>query len=128
MTQDELEDSILHGRSSDAETRVWYSKFHDPAFSYKGLGDGEFTLAAIREEIGISRSLRMGYTHLELSPMNAFLNESALKALLQFFTVHKSAAAGAERSQWSLHATALERALKERGILKTASQDIAGIS
>jgi hypothetical protein len=127
MTQDELEDAITKGRASDKETGDWFAKYHDANYPYKGLGAGEFTLAAIREEISISRSLRAGYSQLDLVAVNAFLNESALKSLLQFFLARKGASGGAERSHWSLHAVALGRALKERGILKAASEDLSGI-
>lgn len=125
MTQDEIEEIILKGRAADRDTREWFSKYHDKSYSFKGLNDNEYTDSAVKEEIQTSRAIRSKYLLLDLVDINAFMNETALRALLRFFEAQREQSGDGERVHWSLHANALRRAMTQRGIIKSTVQDFS---
>jgi hypothetical protein len=125
MTRDELEANILKSKDIDSierESNAWFSKYHDKNYATKGLKPGEYTLASIKEELLLSRALRAGYMELNPIPVNKFMNETALKALLAFFDARARGCMGAEGALWSLHADALRTAMASRGLKADGSE------
>lgn len=119
MTRDELEATILKStdmNSVERESNEWFSKYHDKNYTTKGLKPGEYTFATIKDEIQLSRMLRSGYLQLNPLPVNKFMNESALIALLAFFEARAKGSSQAEGALWSLHADALRTAMTSRGL------------
>ena len=119
MTRDELETAILKAKdlgSVEKECNEWFSKHHDKNYLTKGLNSNEFTFPALKEELLVSRALRAGYLELNPIPVNNFMNEAALKALLAFFEARARVSAGAETAFWSMHIDALRAAMSKRGI------------
>lgn len=119
MTRDELEALILKAKDLDSiakESNEWFSKYHDRNYLTKGLQPGEFTYASIKDEILLARAFRTGYLKLDLVPVNKFMNETALKALLAFFDAQAKLGSGALGASWSMHADALRSAMASRGL------------
>lgn len=125
MTQDEIEEVILKGKATDKDTREWFSKYHDKNFSVKGLGENEYTDSTVKEEIQISRAFRSKYLLLNLLDVNAYMNETALRALLLFLESGQRQSAANEKVYWSFHLNALRHALTQRGIIRKTVQDFS---
>ncbi len=127
MTRDELETTILKAKDIDSiarESNEWFSKYHNKNFITKGLQQGEYTHASIKDEITLMRALRTAYLQLDPVPVNKFMDETALKALLAFFDAQSRASGGvgALGASWSMHAEALRMAMADRGLKTTASE------
>jgi hypothetical protein len=125
MTQDEIEEVILKGKATDKDTGEWFSKYHDKNYSVKGLNENEYTDSTVKEEIQISRGIRSKYLLLNLIDVNAYMNETALRALLLFFEAEQRQSAASEKVYWSFHSNALRHALTQRGIIKKTVQDFS---
>ena len=126
MTRDELEALILKAKDLDSiakESNEWFSKYHDRNYLTKGLQSGEYTHASLKDEITLARSLRASYLALDLVPVNKFMNESALRALLAFFDAQaRGSGGGALGASWSMHADALRSAMANRGLKVEATE------
>jgi hypothetical protein len=125
MTRDELEALILKAKDLETiakESNEWFSKYHDKNYLTKGLQTSEYTYASIKDEILLARALRTGYLKLDPVPVNKFMNETALKALLAFFDAQASISSGVLGASWSMHADALRGAMASRGLKIEATE------